>query len=216
MLSITILSLTPEKISKIFASLETLLNEVVESTSKNNNLIAATNQQVASSQHQHHQHQQQQPLLPTNTSSVDNSDSDSTNLKTTTTTNTNTKQIETDLSTFTRRARNLLMTAAGSSSTNTTSAVVIETQENPIVPQSTQSFNRRDMITKQTHPLPNQLSSGKLEISSSINNRKHLKHVEVGEFLKKIGLTRYEVKFISNGYDDIYFLVIYNINFFKF
>lgn len=38
-------------------------------------------------------------------------------------------------------------------------------------------------------------------------NMKYLKHIEVGEFLKKINMAKYEFKFLTNGYDDLCFMV---------
>ena len=42
-------------------------------------------------------------------------------------------------------------------------------------------------------------------IDDNINN--HLKHIEICKFLRKINLAKYEFKFITNGYDDITFMV---------
>ena len=42
-------------------------------------------------------------------------------------------------------------------------------------------------------------------IDGNINN--HLKHIEICKFLRKINLAKYEFKFITNGYDDITFMV---------
>ncbi len=40
-----------------------------------------------------------------------------------------------------------------------------------------------------------------------IRNPKYFQHVEVGNFLKRIDLLKYEFKFITNGYDHLNFMV---------
>jgi hypothetical protein len=40
-----------------------------------------------------------------------------------------------------------------------------------------------------------------------LRNPKYFQHVEVGNFLKRIDLLKYEFKFITNGYDHLNFMV---------
>lgn len=42
-------------------------------------------------------------------------------------------------------------------------------------------------------------------------NPNYFQHVEVANFLKRIGLNKYEFKFITNGYDHLNFMVSTNI-----
>ena len=155
-----------EQITKIFASLESLLNEVIENTSNNlrtslakteNACLGLSGQKKSKNSACKYQAELNSAASNDDVDDVDELCSDSSD-------------------------SNLLTSAVFSNK-----LVVGRGVKNGKVMMMSDGFNHIDHLL----------------------NKKKLKYIEISEFLKRIGMSKYERTFLLNGYDDLNFIVVF-------
>lgn len=221
------------KISKIFASLETLLNEVVDQTSKTT--TSTENSAIES------QSNGDKSTIISSLSSASSSQTASICEKYDKRDNfsfSNTSECFTPLNKLSQtnlNEHNICYDTHGcpnSNSNSNTNTITLNNKKSSSKPSPTiefaepksnfsthnqhtsSHFNTHNNIhVNGNHSVPmtgekENFDMNNPDFGSCVAVKRNFKHVEVGEFLKKINLPRYEHKLLSNGYDDIYFLVI--------
>ena len=177
-----------EKITKIFASLESLLNEVVENTchSKSGKTTTSTKNESKSI-----------PTTPVTRKSKQNLNS-----KTTTS-----NHISTLCSP--PRQRNLKVSSPSKSYQPEVDLFKDKDKQRLLLNSSSLSADKNSFDIPYSSS-SSSASSTQINFKATLDSvypKISLKHLELIDFLKRINLRKYEVKFLSNGYDDVNFMV---------
>lgn len=224
------------KITKIFASLETLLNEVVESTTASPTTVntkSNTNPNPKSNHPKYNQgvqtnrksayctsntHQAATSPLVKSASSMPFYSSSTQTMERT---GGNHRSATAVANTFNHNGESNSLNRHSMSTLNGQRERVNGNNSNTSNRQSTgmphfqitinsNSNNNKPMTTNPNEQKKKRLSATLAQMENINNSSKN--QTEIGNFLKKINMNKYELKFVSNGFDDINFLVNFKNN----